>query len=373
MASPPCAATTCTVRAEQGVARYPRPMGSARNDSTGNGVERVSVVLATFNGQQFLAEQLATLKNQTRAPDDLIIVDDASTDDTVAMLRAFERSAPFPVTVIAQDEHLGTCPTFEEGLRRASGDILIICDQDDRWRPEKIDVLSDRMRRHPEALLAFSDAVLIDESGRRLSRSRWRVAGFGVSQWAAMEQDPLGQMLARQVVSGCTAAIRKELLPALLPFPAGLHPAMGMMMYDRWISLIAAAAGTPVTIPERLVEYRIHAGQQIGIPALQIRRIAPQSALRLGQFVAPRIEKTGRFAYQRAHLREIDKRLTAAALDSGESRLRLQLAEDHLRSRETLELGRTQRAGSIAHEYLTADGYRRFSLGLAAALSDLVR
>lgn len=186
---------------------------------------RLSVVLATFNGEAFVAEQLQSLIDQTRLPDELVVVDDASTDRTVEIVREFARTAPFPVEVVVQPDHVGTCDTFEEGFRRARGDILVICDQDDRWKPEKLAVMADRMQERPEALLAFSDAVLVDVHGERLSRSRWRIAGFGPAQWQAMERDPFGQMMMRQIVSGCTAAIRRELLPALLPFPSGLHVA----------------------------------------------------------------------------------------------------------------------------------------------------
>jgi glycosyltransferase involved in cell wall biosynthesis len=336
-------------------------------------MERVSVVLATYNGERFVAEQLETLRQQTRRPDELIVVDDASDDSTVAIVREFARHAPFPVEIVVQSEHVGTCENFEEGLRLATGDIIAICDQDDRWMPEKLAVMEERMHQRPEALLAFSDAVLIDIDGDRLSRSRWRIAGFGASQWQAMERDPFGQMMKRQIVSGCTAAIRAEILPALLPFPAGLHPALPTMMYDRWISLLAAAAAPVLTIPERLVEYRIHPAQQIGIPALRLRRVMPHAALRAGQFVAPRIEKTGRFAYQQQHIKEIQKRLVVSGLHSGDADLRLRLADEHLRTRELLELPRRERTRPVLREYLNDDGYRRFSLGLAAAVSDITR
>lgn len=335
--------------------------------------DRLSVVLATFNGARYLDQQLDSLNHQTRLPDELVVVDDASTDQTVAMLHDFSRRARFPVHIIEQPSHVGTCDNFAEGFTSATGDILFICDQDDRWHPDKLAVMADQMRRRPDAVLAFSDAVLVDAHGTRISRSRWRIAGFGPAQVTALERDPLGQMMMRQIVSGCTAAIRRDLLPALLPFPRDLHPALPMMMYDRWISLLAAAAGSILPIPERLVDYRIHEDQQIGIPALQLRRVAPQAALRLGQFVAPKVEKDGRFAYQQEHLKEIAKRLTVAGLESGTSDLWIRLADDHLCTREQLSASRVRRLQPVLRDYLGADGYRRFSLGAAAALSDLTR
>lgn len=333
----------------------------------------VSVVLAAYQGAPFIAEQLESLNRQTRLPDELVIADDCSSDRTVAIAEQFSRRARFPVKILRRDRHGGTCENFTDGLLAAEGDILLICDQDDRWHPDKVAVMAERMEQHPRALLAFSDAVLVNTSGHQISRSRWRIAAFGPPQWEAMDHDPFGQMLMRQVMSGCTAGIRRELLTALLPFPEGLHPALPTMMYDRWISLVAAAAGSVLIVPERLVDYRIHPGQQIGVPALPLRRLAPHMTLRLGQFVAPAIEKEGRFGYMRVHVEEIRKRLIAGGLDSATSELWLRLADQHLALRSEITSNRSGRLVPAAKEYLRADGYRRFSLGFAAMASDLIR
>ncbi len=145
------------------------------------------------------------------------------------------------------------------------------------------------------------------------------------------------------------------------------------MMYDRWISLVAAATGPVLTIPERLVEYRIHPGQQMGIPALPIRRIAPRAALQIGQFRSGGTERTGRSHYNRVHVLEIAKRLESCGLDSGDSMLRLRLAGEHLRSRGDLPAARWQRTGPVGRHCLDEDGYRRFALGLSTAVADWVR
>ena len=112
--------------------------------------ETVSVVMATFNGAEFLDEQLESLVTQTQLPDELVVVDDASTDGTQEILRSFARRAPFPVQIVEQPYHVGTSPNFEEGIVRSSGDLVAIADQDDRWRPDKIAVMANRMAREPE-------------------------------------------------------------------------------------------------------------------------------------------------------------------------------------------------------------------------------
>ncbi len=78
----------------------------------GRAGERVSVVMATFNGEEFLMEQLASIARQSRCPDDMIVVDDASTDATATILRDFADAAPFPVELVVRSSHLGTSATF---------------------------------------------------------------------------------------------------------------------------------------------------------------------------------------------------------------------------------------------------------------------
>jgi glycosyltransferase involved in cell wall biosynthesis len=335
--------------------------------------DRLSVVLATYQGEEFLAAQLASLVSQARLPDEVVIVDDCSSDATPALLSEFAQRAPFPVDLVLRREHLGTWATFEEGLRRATGDILVICDQDDVWREHKLALLADRMAVQPDALMAFSDARLIDSAGELIGRSRWRVAGFSPRTMRAMSRDPFGPLISHQAVSGCTMAIRAGLLPALLPFPAEVHPALPTMMYDRWISLMAAAAAPAITVPEPLVDYRIHPGQQIGIPALRIRRIVPRAALSGAQFLRSRFEVAQRMEYHLAHLEQIDKRLAAAGLDTPRSRDALSAAEEHLRFRSSLAPHRRSRLGPVLGELRDADGYRRFSLGVSSAVADLAR
>ncbi len=335
--------------------------------------DRVSVVLATFNGSRYVAEQLASLVEQTRQPDEVVVVDDASDDGTVALVEAFAERSPAPVRLVARSEHRGTWATFEEGLRRATGDVLVVCDQDDHWAPEKLEVLLRGLAERPDALMAFSDARLIDPHSRVIGRSRWRVAGFSPRNVQLVSLDPFGQLLSHQAVSGCTMAIRADLLPALLPFPADVHPGLPRMMYDRWMSLMAAAAGPVVTVPEKLVDYRIHPAQQSGIRAFRARRLAPRTALLAAQFVHRRAEVNRRLGYHAAHLEEIRKRLEAADLADGETLARLAAAQRHLRMRGALGAVRRRRIRVVSAEYRRLDGYRRFSLGLASALADIVR
>src|ERR1700751_1590888 len=94
---------------------------------------RVSIALAVYNGERFIAEQLESLANQTRLPDELIVSDDASTDQTVELIREFAARASFPVRLLLNDENVGCTRNFDRALRECNGDIIFLCDHDDVW------------------------------------------------------------------------------------------------------------------------------------------------------------------------------------------------------------------------------------------------
>ena len=99
---------------------------------------RLSVVMATYDGESYLAEMLDSLAAQDVLPDEMVVRDDASSDGTVRVLEDFATRAPFPVRVIAGDVRLGYARNFVTAAGRATGDLLFFADQDDTWRPEKL-------------------------------------------------------------------------------------------------------------------------------------------------------------------------------------------------------------------------------------------
>ena len=169
------------------------------------------------------------------------------------------------------------------------------------------------------------------------------------------------------------AAIRAELVQAVLPIPKPLHPSLNEIMYDHWISLVAAAAGPVVMVPRQLVDYRIHPRQQIGIPGLAVRRWAPRTLLRLAQFRASRDEIDRRMEFDSLHIELIRERLASTGLGSDATESVLRMAQRHLRSRQALPEERLRRVSEVVSELRHENGYRRFALGAATAVADLTR
>src|SRR6266700_2789050 len=127
---------------------------------------RISVVLCTCNGGRYLKEQLESIAQQTRPPAELVVCDDNSSDDTISVLTDFAARAPFPVHVVKNSQRLGSTRNFDQAIGLASGEFIALCDQDDRWAPEKLDRLSQFMVRNASIGGVFSDADLIDGQSR---------------------------------------------------------------------------------------------------------------------------------------------------------------------------------------------------------------
>ena len=97
--------------------------------------ETISVALCTYNGERFLEEQLASLEAQERRPDELVVCDDRSTDNTVSLLESFARTASFPVRIHINPINLGSTVNFDRAMRLCAGSLIAFCDQDDIWSP----------------------------------------------------------------------------------------------------------------------------------------------------------------------------------------------------------------------------------------------
>ncbi|WP_319530883.1 glycosyltransferase [uncultured Cohaesibacter sp.] len=201
-----------------------------------------AVVMATFNGSRYLNAQLKTLVEQTHLPDRLIVSDDKSSDDTLDLVRAFARTAPFAVEIIENAEHRGYSGNFIEAVKRVEEDLIFFCDQDDMWYEDKIHLVINAARENSE--LAFSHDLTIFH--RAMTKKKGRIPSYF---------DHLRRLnLSASICSkGCGLAVRKELLEELgWPDPeAGIS-------YDGWLTLLTTALNQRALIEAPLVKHRIH-------------------------------------------------------------------------------------------------------------------
>jgi hypothetical protein len=221
----------------------------------------VSVALCTYNGIRYLPEQLASILAQTRLPDELVLVDDGSTDGTVDFLHRWAEGVPFPVHIHQNPENIGSTKSFERAMSRCTGDIIVLSDQDDAWREDRIQQTADWLTAHPDMDAVFSDADLMDDDSQLLGRRIWDEVQFTPEARAQWRQGRGYELLFYgYVVTGATLAVRRAVLPGLMPFPTHVQ----YLIHDAWLSLILALKGTIGFIEQPLVRYRQHSSQQVG-------------------------------------------------------------------------------------------------------------
>lgn len=202
-----------------------------------------SVCMAVYNGAAFLRPQLQSILEQLRADDELIVVDDASQDDTAAILA---RIADPRLRLHRNERNRGVLATFERALSLARGEILFLSDHDDLWLPGKVEKIVAVFAARPSVTMVATDARLIDAEGKTLAPSFFAQRGRFVP--GALHNFVKNKYL------GCTLSFRRSMLPIFLPIPRDVP------MHDIWFGMLNAVYGQTHFLDEPLVAYRRHGG-----------------------------------------------------------------------------------------------------------------
>lgn len=202
----------------------------------------VSVALATFNGKKYLRNQLDSICNQTYKNIEIIVSDDASSDETIELLNEYK--SKYGLKYYINDKNYGLISNFQKAIEHCTGDYIALADQDDIWKPNKIEML---LKNIDNKSLICSDALVIDSNGNVLSHSL-----FDYAKLKFFYQDQFKYLLFGNFVPGCTMLFRKELKDYILPIPQNFQ------FHDWWIALVAAAIGGIAFCSEPLIMYRKH-------------------------------------------------------------------------------------------------------------------
>ena len=219
-----------------------------------------SVAMATCNGGSFITDQLTSLADQSRRPDQLVICDDDSGDDTLERIEAFRDGSPFEIRLEKNPERLGVTANFEKAVSLCDGDIILLADQDDVWRPEKIERLAGSLEANPEWGLAFCNGSVMDSGLTPLGYDLWQALFFDTREQSRVRNGEAPYVFMRHVVAaGNTLAFRASHRSLLLPFPD--LPST----HDAWIAFMVSCVSGCGIIPEPLIRYRLHPDNLIGI------------------------------------------------------------------------------------------------------------
>lgn len=270
----------------------------------------VEILLATYNGERFLREQLDSLLRQTWKQWHLTVSDDGSTDGTAAILDEYVERYPEYIQRVFHKGRFGNARDHFFWLMKESvASYLMFCDQDDVWYENKVEKSMKAMLRaehEPDIpILVFTDLTPVDESLRPIEQSLMKM----------QQQDPKAisyeQILFQNVVTGCTVVINQALAKI-----AGMCSSIEeTVMHDWWLALVAARYGQIIYVNESTMDYRQHSSNSVGAQNVRSLSYRFYKARHLSDFRKHAIaEKRQALVFKNTYekdLREDDQRLLA--------------------------------------------------------------
>ena len=239
---------------------------------------KFSIALTTYNGARYLEAQLASFRDQTRQPDEVVVCDEASTDATAQILGDFQATAPFAVRVVINEARLGIIANFEKVIGLCSGDVIFLSDQDDSWHPDKLARHEAAYEASPDVGLVFSDANVVDGQLQPLGLRMSQQLGVTAERLAQLSGPrALRLLIRRPFLLGCTISFRATLRRYLFPFPVN-------QLHDNWIPFALATVTRFHGIADPLIDYRSHSQQSVGVNDLREGQAAYPGRTRLEEF-----------------------------------------------------------------------------------------
>jgi glycosyltransferase involved in cell wall biosynthesis len=324
-------------------------------------VADLSVAMCTRNGAHFVAEQVRSILTQSVIPRELVVGDDASSDDTLAIIeatvaevRAENPAVTTQVLITARAQPLGVTKNFEQTIAACTSALIALSDQDDVWPPGRLARLV-AVFDDPAVNLVHSDARLVDagghDTGVRLLRA---MEATTEERRKLVAGDAFNVLLRRNLVTGATVIMRRALAESAMPFPMS-------WLHDEWLAAIAAATGSVRLIDEPWLDYRQHGDNEVGASA-------PTWSRRWAKLREPRGPRAARLiARSRALVNHLE---SAGAAPARRQAAKAKL--EHEQCRAQLPGWPLFRVPGILAG-LVAGRYWRFNRGLIDVLRDLVQ
>lgn len=317
--------------------------------------------MCTYNGSAYLGEQLRSIAFQTLPPDEVVVCDDRSSDDSVAVVEAWAETVPFEVKIVRNPVQLGSTKNFGQAIEMCTGDVIVLADQDDEWLPAKLRRLANAFDADPAIGAVFTDAEVVDQNLQPLGYTMFEALRFDARKRGMIAQDRAFDLVLNEpFVTGATLAFRAGLKDHILPIPQFSEH----VIHDRWIAIVVAAVSRLAVLNEPLIRYRQHPKQQIGATIVETR---PADRMKSFQENNPDSYKKRLefFTVLRERLLA-DRSFPARAgfLNALSARI------THYEARSAMPRGRVRRVPIIARE-LVSRRYAKYSAGAPSALKDL--
>ena len=217
--------------------------------------QKVDILLATYNGEKYIKEQVESILNQTYENIQIIISDDCSTDKTRQVLKEYENNEK--IKIFYQENNLGYVKNFDFLLKQVESNLYMLSDQDDVWKKEKVEKSVEKIESE-KLDLVFGDLEVVDENLNTLYKSYNRYMHL-IHKIKKYQKDYRLQYLYN-CMTGCTIISRKNWIDKVLPFPTNSK----YMIHDYWLGLVIALNGKVGYIEEPYILYRQHGKNQVG-------------------------------------------------------------------------------------------------------------
>lgn len=218
-------------------------------------LERVHIVMATYNGEKFLREQMDSLLCQTYENITIEVCDDGSTDGTLEMIKEYcEKDTR--VSLHKNETNEGYVKNFLKGIRRSDAPYIMLCDQDDIWFSDKVEKTLEYMKKERNSdhkpVLIYTDAINYDsESGQEMGR-------FHQMSHLNIKKVDTAHLFMENKCIGCTIMVNQEMVSYLEQLPEQIR------LHDWWLALIASHFGKIGYLPEPTLFYRQHSDNIVG-------------------------------------------------------------------------------------------------------------
>ena len=230
---------------------------------------KVSIAMATYNGETYLKEQLDSLRAQTYPVDEVIICDDRSKDQTVSILEHYiEENHLSHWKVTVNEQNKGFIGIFFGALEQTTGDVIFMCDQDDVWEQNKVQEMVSYLQTHPKVEALNTAVRLIDQQGAPIPVKKKRgycnanILHMNVKENASAEID-FPFLVKSNVSPGCTMCITKSLKEKVLPYRELC--VTDQVPHDWFFNLMASLEQGVVFYNKAFTGYRMHENNTIGL------------------------------------------------------------------------------------------------------------
>ena len=218
--------------------------------------EKIDVLLATYNGEKYLKEQIDSILEQTYKNIRLIISDDCSKDRTPEILKEYQQNDD-RIELHIQKSNLGVVKNIEFLLKQVKSPYYMLADQDDYWLPEKVEKSLEKLKKE-NVYLVFGDLEVVDKNLKTMysSFNDYMLLTRKINKYI----DSYKVNYLYNCVTGCTVLAKKETIEKILPVPTNSK----RLIHDHWIGLMVALNGKLAYIPEKYIKYRQHGNNEVG-------------------------------------------------------------------------------------------------------------